>query len=101
MQLRWRLGGSALAGAGYGDGGVRRRSAAAAAREKGRGEAKMERGATRADAGVMKARPGASWPGWAEQRRRAAVAGDTRRAGSAVGRPLNASFSSSVNRCSA
>ena len=48
-------------------------SAAAAARKKGHGEAKLERGWVRVSAGVKKARPGASWPGWAEQRRRAAV----------------------------
>ena len=33
MLLRWRMGGSALAGAGYGDGGGERSSAVAAARK--------------------------------------------------------------------
>ena len=55
-------------------------SAAAAARKKGRGEAKMERGWVRAGAGVMKARPGASWPARTDWRRHAAVARATRRA---------------------
>ena len=39
--------------------------------------------ATRADAGDVKARSGATWPARSGQRRRAAVAGDTRRANSA------------------
>ena len=47
-------------------------SATAAARKKGRGEAKMERGWVRAGAGVMKARPGASWPARTDRRRRVA-----------------------------
>ena len=55
--------------------------------------AKWERGMARAGAGDVKARSGAAWPARSGQRRRAAVAGDTRRANSAVGRPLNASFS--------
>jgi len=45
--------------------------------------AKWERGMARAGAGVMKARSGAAWPARSGQRRRAAVAGDTRRANSA------------------
>ena len=43
----------------------------------------------RADAGVLKPRSGASWPAWSGQRRRAAVAADTQRVGSAGGRSLN------------
>ena len=54
-------------------------SAAAAARKKGRGEAKMERGWVRAGAGVMKARPGALWPARIDRRRRAADSHATRR----------------------
>ena len=61
--------------------------------EEGRPEAKWELGRGRADAGDVKARSGAAWPARSGQRRRAAVAGDTRRADSAVGRPLNARFS--------
>ena len=64
-------------------------SAAAAARKKGHGEAKLERGWVRAGAGVMKAHPGASWPGWAEQRRCATVFPSTRRPRPDGGRPLN------------
>ena len=64
-------------------------SAAAAARKKGHGEAKLERGWVRAGAGVMKAHPGASWPGWAEQRRRAAIFPSTRRPRPDGGWPLN------------
>ena len=67
------------AGAGNGDDGCSALRWLLAGEEGGRGEAKMERGATRADAGVMKARPGASWPARTECWRRAAVAGDTRR----------------------
>ena len=61
--------------------------------EEGRPEAKWELGRGRADAGDVKARSGAAWPARSGQRRRAAVAEDTRRADSAVGRPLNARFS--------
>ena len=75
------------AGDGYGDGGARRLSAAAAARKKSRGNAKMGCGWVRAGAGDLKARPGAAWPARTEQRRRAAVAGDTRRAKPEAGRP--------------
>ena len=64
-------------------------SAAAAARKKGHVEAKLERGWVRAGAGVMKAHPGASWPGWAEQRRRAAIFPSTRRTRPDGGWPLN------------
>jgi len=60
-----------------------RKSWAAAARKEGRGEANGVRGGVRAGAGDLKARPGAAWPARTEQRRRAAVAGDTRRANSA------------------
>ena len=44
-------------------------------------------GRERAVAGVMQARPGASWPGWAEQRQRAAVFPSTRRPRPDGGRP--------------
>ena len=54
-------------------------SAAAAARKKGRGKAKMERGWVRAGAGVKKARPGASWPTRTDRRQRAADSHATRR----------------------
>ena len=50
---------------------------------------KRRHGQERAGAGVLKARFSLPWPRWAERRRRAAVAADTRRAGSAGGRPLN------------
>ena len=60
-----------------------RKSWAAAARKEGRGEANGVRGGVRAGAGDLKARPGAAWPARTEQRRRAAVAGDTRRVNSA------------------
>ena len=60
-----------------------RKSWAAAARKEGRGEANGVRGGVRAGAGDLKARPDAAWPARTEQRRRAAVAGDTRRANSA------------------
>ena len=60
-----------------------RKSWAAAARKEGRGEANGVRGGVRAGAGDLKARPGAAWPARTEQRRRAAVAGDTRRSHSA------------------
>ena len=59
------------------------KSWAAAARKEGRGEANGVRGGVRAGAGDLKARPGAAWPVRTEQRRRAAIAGDTRRANSA------------------
>jgi len=81
------------AGAGNGDDGCSALRWLLAGEEGGRGETKMERGRGRADAGGVKARSGATWPARSGQRRRAAVAGDTRRANSAVGRPLNASFS--------
>ena len=60
-----------------------RKSWAAAARKEGRGEANGVRGGVRAGAGDLKARPGAAWPARTEQRRRAAIAGDTRHANSA------------------
>jgi len=48
---------------------------------------KWGRGTARADAGVMKARSGASWPARSGRWRRAAVAADTRRSCSGAGRP--------------
>ena len=70
-------------------GGAVRCSAAAAARKEARENENGEHGRERADAGVLKPRSGASWPAWSGQRRRAAIAADTRRAGSIGGRPLN------------
>ena len=57
--------------------------AAAAARKKRRRERNGSAGWLGRALVVMKARPGASWPARTERWRRAAVAGDTRRAGSA------------------
>ena len=61
--------------------------------KEGRGSAKMGCGWVRAGAGDLKAHPGAAWPARTEQRRRAAVAGDTRRAKPEAGRPLTSRFS--------
>ena len=58
-------------------------------------QSKWRRGMARAGAGVMKARSGAAWPARTERWRRAAVAGDTRRADSETGRPFERRFSSS------
>ena len=56
----------------------------------GEGESWRERvEMERAHDGELKPRSGASWPARSGQRRRVAVAADTRRAGSAGGRPLN------------
>ena len=56
----------------------------------GEGESWRERvEMERAHAGELKARVCLPWPRWAERRRRAAIAADTRRADSAGGRPLN------------
>ena len=56
----------------------------------GEGESWRERvEMERAHAGELKARVCLPWPRWAERQRRAAVAADTRRIGSAGGRPLN------------
>ena len=65
-------------------------SAARAREGVGEGESWRERvEMERAHAGELKARICLPWPCWAERRRRAAVAADTRRADSAGGRPLN------------
>ena len=66
-------------------------SSAARAREgAGEGESWRERvEMERAHAGELKARVCLPWPCWAEHRRCAAVAADTRRTNSADGRPLN------------
>ena len=48
---------------------------------------KWGRGTARADAGVMKARSGASWPARSGRWRHAAVTADTRRSRSGAGRP--------------
>ena len=70
-------------------GGAVRCSVAAMARKEARENENGEHGRERANAGVLKPRSGASWPARSRQRRRAAVAADTRHAGSAGGRPLN------------
>jgi len=57
--------------------------------KKGRGEANGGAEWLGRVLATLRPRSGASWPGWAEQRQRAAVAGDTRRASSETGRPLN------------
>ena len=54
-------------------------------RESWRERVEMER----AHGGELKARVYLPWPRWAERRRRATVATDTRRTYSAGGRPLN------------
>ena len=88
MQLRWRRSSedelsSAKAPAALGAG-----MAAAAGEEEGRGNEKQSaEGVGRTLAG-LRPHPGASWPGWVEQRRRAAMATSTRRAVSEAGRPL-------------
>ena len=70
-------------------------SAARAREGAGEGESWRERvEMERAHAGELKPRSGASWPARSGQRRRAAVAADTWRAGSAGGRPLNGVVSS-------
>ena len=86
------------AGDGYGDGGARRLSAAAAARKKSRGNVKMGCGWVRAGVGVMKARSGAAWPARSGQRRRAADGPSTRRLCSEAGRPLCRSIQSIQSR---
>jgi len=50
---------------------------------------KKRRGQERAVLAVLKPRSGASWPDRTEQRRRAAIAADTRRSRSGAGRPPN------------
>ena len=60
--------------------------------ERGRENENGEHGRERADAGVLKPRSGASWPARSGRWRRAAVAADTRRAGSAGDRPLTMSI---------
>ena len=69
------------------------RSAAAAAGKKGRQKGNGSAGRLGRVLAVMKARPGAAWPARSGRWRRAAVAGDTRRAMSEAGRPLTSRFS--------
>ena len=71
------------AAVGNGAGGSGAGMAAAAGEEEGRGNEKWSVEGVGRTLAVMKARPGASWPARTERWRRVAVAGDTRRAGSA------------------
>jgi len=70
------------AGDGYGDGGGAGRARLSLRRGRRSRKWEMKRGATRANAGGVKARSGAAWPARSGRWRRAAVAGDTRRANS-------------------
>ena len=70
------------------------RSAAAAAGKKGRQKGNGSAGRLGRTLAVMKARPGAAWPARTEHWRRAAVAGDTRRAKPETGRPFNVAIQS-------
>ena len=94
LRRRWSFGdGAGVARCelahGYGDGGAAGARLLLRQMKKGRGEANGGAGWLRRVLATLRPCSGASWPGWAEQRRRAAVAGDTRRAGSETGRPLN------------